>query len=207
MSDINIQTLDVEPRGCGLRQQGGFYLIGDLSDETTTFFPKSLQCGCGLDIIRPSRSAQHFYPGRIWPSVTIKGPSNELGIAFGKEEDGKDEKAWAVTIDVKNYPTPAKYFEEAKLMGISRRLNNGPMKGFELGKSKAFIIHSKAIRVGIEGPDVEGAVEGYKPGFVAVFTPSAIQYVCIGNESETYLKELVRKGITLVNVPNARPPK
>jgi len=204
MSDITITTLEVEPRGCGLRQQGGFYLIGDLSDETTTFFPKSLQCGCGLDIIRPSRSTQHFFPGRIWPSVTLERPANRLGIKFDK-----DEKAWAVTIDTKNYPTPSAYFEEAMRMGISRRLNNGMPKGFELGASKAFVIHSKAIRVGTENPDAGGedVVEGYKPGFVAVFTPKEIQYVCIGNESESYLKELIKKGITLVNVPNARPPK
>jgi len=93
-------------------------------------------------------------------------------------------------------------------MGISRRLNNGMPKGFVLGESWAWIIHSKAIRVGTEGgPGTEGAVEGYKPGFVAAFKPTAIQYVVIGNESEQYLKELIRKGITLVNVPNARPPK
>lgn len=203
MSDITITTIDVEPRGCGLRQQGGFYLIGDPPTETTRFFPKSLQCGCGLDVMRPSRSVQGFFPARIWPSLTIDGPANPL---FKFE---KDQKAWAVTIDVRNYPTPGAYFEEALRMGISRRLNNGMPKGFVLGESFAFIIHSKAIRVGIESPDAKGedVVDGYKPGFVACFKPTAIQYVVHGGESEAYLRSLVEKGITLVNVPGARPPK
>lgn len=197
MSDLIIETIDVAPRGCGLRQQGGFYMIGSSATAFNSFFPKPLQCACGLEIIRPSRSAQHFFPGRIWPSVTIEGPANRLGITFPA-----DEKAWALTIDVKNYPTPEEFFREAREMGISRRLNNGMPKGFEIGKSHAFIIHSKGmLSQGEDGKDV------YKPAFVGVFKPEAIQYVVSGSESAAYLKSLVDKGITLVNVPNARAPK
>ena len=203
MSDIIIETIEVEPRGCGLRQQGGFYLIGDMTSETSVFFPKKLECGCGMEVLRPSRSIQKFKPGKMWHSLQIEGPANRLGITF-KEDD----LAWACTIDKKNYKFPSDYFEEAQRMGISRRMNNGPLKQFKLGESWCFIIHDRAIRVGVEGADSDGAdAQGYKPGFIGCFKPTAIQYVVIGNESESFLREQIKKGVTLVNVPGARPPK
>jgi hypothetical protein len=194
MSDITITTIEVAPRKCGVRQQGGFYLIGDMSSETSVFFPKALECGCGMEVMRPSRSIQKFKPGKMWPSLRIEGPANRLRITF-KEDD----LAWAVTIDKKNYKMPSDYFDEADKQGISRRMNNGPLKQFKLGESWAFIIHDRAIPLGelntddIEIDEKTGKKEMYKAGFIGCFKPTAIQYVVIGDEKESYLQELIKK--------------
>lgn len=190
---MDIIDLDAPERGCGTRQQGGFYMVGDIPTATSNFFPRPLTCGCGIPFIRPSRGAQAFFPGNIWNSLTIDGPSNPY-ILFPR-----DKKAWAMTIDVANYPTPASYIDEGLRMGISRRLNNGLPKGFTVGEDFVFIIHGRAIPQG-EGKKPE-------PGFIFCFKPTAVQYVVIGNESPEYLRGLSQKGVTLVNVANARPPK
>lgn len=189
-----MEIIDIEApeRGCGTRQQGGFYMVGEIPTETTTFFPRSLRCECGIQFIRPSRGAQHFYPGQVWKCLSGDEAQNPY-IHFPE-----DKKCWALTIDVSSYPTPAHYIEEGLRMGISRRLNNGLPKGFKIGEDYAFIIHSKAMEMG------GGKVE---PGFIMCFKPTAVQYVVSGKESLTYLQSLADKGITLVNVPNSRPPK
>lgn len=189
---IEIQTIEVPARGCGLRQQGGFYATGDMPGITSNFFPKSLECACGLQIVRPSRSCQSLFPGKIWPSLTIAG--NSSGMCF----PDKNEKVWAVTVDTRGYPTPQDWINEGKTAGISRRLNNGLPKGFEIGKSVMFVIHGKAFN------NLDGT---YSPGFIASFVPKEIQYVVTGKEPESYLRSLAKKGITLVNVTNSRPPK
>lgn len=193
MSDIQIATIEVPERGCGFRKKGGFYMCHNGASIVTNFFPKPLTCGCGLQIIRPSRSTQSFLPGMIWKALQEEGPGNPF-VHFAA-----DTPAWAMTIDVKNYPTPSEYLGEAAKMGISRRLNNGMPKGFVIGEHWVFLIHGKAIRQGVEGP---GAKSEWAPGFIAAFKPE-IQYVVAGNESKDYLMSLQKKGITLVNVPNA----
>ena len=190
MNDITIETMFVPERGCGLRQKGGFYVTGDMPEATSGWFPQPLDCPCGFPIVKPSRSVQALFPGKIWKGMQQAGHESRLLFA-------KDEKAWACTVDLRGYPTPEDYIKEGLSAGISRRLNNGLPKGFVIGESRMFIIHGKAIKEGRE----------YKPGFIACFMPKRIEYVVIGNESKEYLSGLAKKGITLVNVTNARPAK
>lgn len=187
---MEIQTVEVQTRNCGTRQQGGYYFVGDIPLEAHSFFPKPLTCACGHRVIRPSRSAQAFYPGELWKR--LQDEDNPF-IHFPE-----DKKAWAMTIDVRNYPTVFSYINEGQNQGISRRLNNGLPKGFKVGEDKVFLIHQKAWK---------GKAGELEPGFFMVFTPKECQYVCHGEETPQFIEELRRKGITPINVPGSRPPK
>lgn len=187
---MEIQTIDVPTRNCGTRQQGGYYFVGDVPTTQSNFFPKPLTCSCGHRIVRPSRSAQSFFPGELWKNL------QEEDNPFFHFPEGK--KAWAMTIDLRNYPTVHSFLVEGQNMGISRRLNNGLPKGFKVGEDSVFLIHQKAWKG-------DGGIP--EPGFFMVFTPKACQYVCTGEESKEFLADLVRRNITPVNVPGSRPPK
>lgn len=188
MSEINIQTIEVPVRGCGFRKKGGFYLVGDMPSFGSSWFPAGLKCPCGHQFMKPSRSVQGLIPASFWPDLA---EPTTVGPRFKK-----DERAWAVTIDGRGYPTPESWIEEGKTDGISRRLNNGWPKGFKLGESRVFVIHGKAMQ--------DGKGKMTEPGVIACFRPTAIQYVVRGDEKQAHLQQLQDRGITLVNVPNAK---
>ena len=184
-----IIEIEAPQRGCGTRQQEGYYMVGDFAPDTFGFFPRKLDCSCGFRVVRPSRSTQGFAAGKFWPELQ-KEPNKLITIAA-------DQKCWAMTIDSRGYPDPSKYIDEAKRLGISRRLNNGVPKGFTIGEDVIFIIHSRVFKNG----------EKYDPGFIGFFKPKQIQYVVSGRESEHQLTQIASRGVTLVSVSNSRLPK
>ena len=184
-----ILEIEAPQRGCGTRQQEGYYMVGDFTPDAMSFFPRKLDCSCGFRVVRPSRSTQGFWPGKFWPELNTE-PNNLITIQ-------KDQKCWAMTIDTRGYSTPKAYIDEAARLGISRRLNNGLPKGFEIGKDVVFIIHSKVYKYG----------DKYEPGFIGFFKPKEIQYVVSGRESEQKLRQIAAKKIVLVSVNNSRLPK
>ena len=83
------------------------------------------------------------------------------------------------------YPTPEHFIKEARVQGISRRINGVP-EGFVLGETTIVLGHPKAY-------------DG-EPGFFAAYKPERIEYIVKGDESEDDLQKMVERGFELVKV-------
>jgi hypothetical protein len=94
----------------------------------------------------------------------------------------------------KFYKTPQDWTREARAQGVSRRISTVP-NDFVVGETWVLMAHPKAIK----GTDADGAVV-YRPGIFQAFTPTAIEYVVKGDESEEELTRKIKRGITLVRI-------
>lgn len=84
------------------------------------------------------------------------------------------------------YPTPQSFVDEAKKMGVSKRVPGFPI-GIVKGKTRIFLVHNKAIEV--------TTAEGIKfiPGVFAHFTVRGIAHVVAPGTDIT--EELAKRGV------------
>lgn len=122
------------------------------------------------------------------------------------------EKCGLLWIGQVYYKNPSDWTNEARLLGVSRRISTVP-KGFEVGKTLVLVAHQnfseKACEctVGVVDatPDPKcGKCHGTgKVNLAAVFhafTPTRIEYVLKGTETEEELDRLEKRGLTLVKL-------
>lgn len=194
---MQVTEIQIKERACGKRIPGGLYFVGGIpEDDMNGWLPRRLRCGCGIPFLKFSRNVQKIEPHDFFPELR---PESEDRRKFASFEDG--EVAWVVSIGAKNYPTVESYIAEAKEQGISRYVKEMP-RGFKVGESWVFLLHPNTFDRKVVVGEGENAKEKTvkEPGIIAVFKPKALQYVCKGNESEAFLKELIEKGVTPVNV-------
>lgn len=192
-----IQDITIGVRGCGVRTEGGLYLVGDPELEPNSWFPRHLKQECphcgfhGPTVLKPSRNIQSFFPAITFPELeegqhtrwvdhcTHRGI--EVREPFATFE--KTEEAFAQTVDTSGYPSPSDYIAEVQKQGYSRRIQALPHR-FVPGKTRIFLIHKRAI----DAPIGRG---GYEPGVIASFVPKAVQYVTFG--WETFAEQTIAK--------------
>lgn len=186
-------------RGCGYRVAGGLYLVAPALAESCSRLPHATHacptCGAG---IHPARGWTWIVPlhliGLRMHEPRAHSMRCPLGMP-GMDPGQQGIRAGLLWIGESFYPTPASFLEEAAAMGVSRRISKVP-RDWKPG-TYVFLGHRKAImptRVSM-GEPVE-----YEPGIVAVFRPTAIEYVVKGDETEEELAALERRGIEPVRV-------
>jgi hypothetical protein len=213
-------------RGCGFRKPGGMYLVADGPNARCGKLPfelkpcetcETLGLTCALTQSRgwtwieadalfatvtcPDRP----YPGGSCPAAGGIGRAGLLWIGAGA-----------------GYPEPGDWTAEAQRMGVSRRIPPRLPKGFELGKTWAFVAHprvfvdpcGKCVGKGKTGhfteqeewvaedcPQCEGEGRHYRAGIFHAFRPKAIEYVVDEKrDTDKKLKSLAKRGVTLVRV-------
>ena len=126
-------------RGCGFRKVGGLYLMGDKGGRPCGRMPLPLEvcpaCGEG---IKQSRGWTWIDPSKLFKGTECARP---LHLAFvdlvlpGRPEScascplhnlGEWERAGLLWIGSGFYPTPQHFMEEAKELGISKRISGVP---------------------------------------------------------------------------------
>lgn len=206
---IQVQERIEDLRGCGWRKPGGIYLVGPPTGQDCCKLPLELTvcptCGHGIHPARgwtwveANKLFQSEVEGcrahdrKLWAEVTLRpcplSNPNKLG------------KAGLLWVGEAFYKTPADFLDEARRMGLSRRIHSVP-KGFRLGETWVLLAHRKAIpeTVPVRG-GLPGAMETvWKPGIFSLFRPTALEYVVKGDETELELEHLAMRGLTPVVV-------
>jgi hypothetical protein len=103
-------------------------------------------------------------------------------------------KALLIWIGAKYYGTPDHFLDEARRMGISRRVKAIP-RGFKLGETQVFFAHPNCAF-----PTADGRVE-YGPGVFAMVVPTSFELIVTDNPTPKQKKRLEDTRITPVVVP------
>ena len=195
---MNIKTVYENKRGCGFRKPGGIYLRTDGLSKECGLLPVPLEtcsrCGGG---IKPSR-------GFTWIDADLAIGSGDCKTYKSNPDHCMDCKINTISgrcgliwIGEKYYPSPQKFLNECKSMGLSRRIKTVP-NGFKVGTTPIFVAHRKVILRNTEG---QTHIEGdFIPGIFQMFIPDRIEYVVKGTETEDELNNLVKRGFDLVDV-------
>lgn len=183
-------------RGCGFRKAGGLYIVCDGLGEACERLPIPIKpcvvCGEQIKQTRSFQWAQTaFLLSRANPCMQYEncGRCVICNPELLKSEDGKVGFIW---IGEQFYPTAQDWFKEAKEQGISRRIAALP-KGFRIGETWVFAAHPKALVMALGEPE---------PAVVHVFKPNRIELIVTPSmKQEEWVQEYVKKGVTLVEVP------
>lgn len=216
-----MQTYVEGARGCGYRKPGGLYLVsGELSEKCDRLpFEVSVCPTCG-EGIKPARGWTWVDGEKLIPPVVHGSDHHNLVCPLSPVEgtEGDDVpqsrlgRCGLLWIGVQHYPTAQDFMQEARRMGVSRRIHNVP-RDFGVGETWVLLGHAKTItkqceQCDFDDPDEECPIcEGrgffYAPGIVTAFRPTAIEYVVKGDETEEELEQMVKRGLTPVKVVKA----
>jgi len=238
---MKYQTRHTRKRGCGYRKGGGLYMVTGGAVRECGLFPIPIErcptCGGGL---KQARSFAWFNPHPFLEGRTREqDDGTEVCVGPHPGHCAGCWGAWSnreglLWIGAAYYDKPEDWLREAADMGVSRRISAVPTD-FEIGEHWILAAHPKAIRVKCEDCQGQGEVEHYgardevvgrercetcsgsgtidrRPGLIAAFKPTAIEYVLTEAEKrildgEPYLdgstwkrlERLVKKGVTLVH--------
>lgn len=126
-------------------------------------------------------------------------------------DENLPETAGLVWVGGKFYPNSDSFMEEARRMGISRRIPAVP-NGFVAGETWVLLAHRECIKTAKppaeQKPD-DDEMFNYQAGIFTMFKPTAIEYVCHGTETDAELDGIRARGLkpVLVMNPDAPPPK
>lgn len=211
-----------EERGCGFRKVGGLYLEGEYLSLPCDRLPLALEtcpvCGGGIKV---GRGFTEINPLRLWGIHTPCSDSHRPCIVCDPGED----PAYIMLVGEGYYKSPGDFAQEAKLMGISKRIPFVP-KNMIVGKTVVYLAHHKAVEVREapalqynmgEIPDWTGPprlldAETVKKatGIFSAFIPQRIVQIVKesalnGPAGEKLREDLAKRGITPVPVPDDDP--
>lgn len=195
-------TVRVESvRGCGYRKEGGIYMVGKAPSFSCGALPIPVHtcptCGCG---IKPAR-------GFTWVNIRLLAgalpvctaePSQHSLCPLGLIMDGGQlDRCGLLWVGSKFYKNPEDILREAQEdnRGFSRRIPAVP-NDFIVGKHWIALGHREAI----VSPFKWGEEPEYTPGIFSIFKPTAIEYICTGEESEEEIDRLLERGLTPIAV-------
>jgi hypothetical protein len=217
------------PRGCGYRQPKGLYVVGGALGKACGKLPHKLdRCPTCDHGIKPSRGWTWVNPANIFKPGVCKLAVNEVvgSVEEGRPAAASElfcsgcvlvdppEKAGLLWIGEKFYPTPSDWLDEARRMGASRRIQSVP-KDFVMGETIILVAHRKGVVIdcpdceseqdlpaGIEPCETcEGGIKTIYAGAIfSAFTPTAVEYIVKGDETEEELERLEKRGLSLVKV-------
>jgi len=156
-------------RGCGYRKVNALYIVGEYISSPCDRMPFPLTvcpvCGQGIKV---SRAFTEINPLKLWGShdsalEQMLYPNYQAAreaVDQGKDQcqdrirpchlcDPQDQPAYIMLVGAGAYKTPFDFLDEAKRMGISKRIPFIP-KGLELGKTVLYLAHPKACEVMVE---------------------------------------------------------
>lgn len=189
----------VEPiRGCGYRKVGGLYLVGGYLDLPCDRLPMPLPAcpTCG-HAVKLTRTFTEFNPYRLM------GIHNDCqdGVRPCLVCDPPDDIAFAMRVGARYY-TPQSFLEEARAMGISKRIPWLP-KNLILGTTIVYLAHKKTIVAEKEDPNDK---DTYLPGSFAAFIPKQVDKIMWQSGAEALTdkdkEQLAKRGINPVAIPD-----
>jgi hypothetical protein len=117
--------------------------------------------------------------------------------SFREENEENIGRSMLIWVSPDNYPTPEDFLNEAGNMGISRRISGDQIpRGLIVGKTWIFLAHREVV---FEHPEGETKTA---PGVFHAFVPEMVEYVVKGSETDAEIANLVKRGITPVQVFN-----
>jgi len=210
--------MSIEPvRGCGYRKINALYLVGDYTHhETCDRMPFALTicpvCGQGLKV---GRGFTQINPHRLWGiHQDCKDKIRPCHLC-----DPQDKAAYIMRVGEKYYKTPYDFLDEARRMGISKRIPFIP-KGLELGKTVIYLAHPKACEVKEpaalqEAMAIVEEAQTTQPrlletekvskalGIFCAFIPKRVEKLIWQNQATPEeLERLEKRGIKPVIIPN-----
>lgn len=204
---MSIRVSEESARGCGYRKGGGLYLVADKPNLSCGKLPRGLErCPTCDHGIKPSRGWTWIDACELMSKVRCgaRVPTEKAHRALCEicplaEWNFQNlTKSGLLWIGEKYYATPEAYLNEARAMGLSRRIQSVP-RGFEVGKTWVLLAHRKAVSSFMEAPG-EGFMEVLVPGIFSVFQPTHVEYIVKGTETEEELSAKEARGLSLVKV-------
>jgi len=179
-------------RGCGYRKIGALYLVTDGPGRACDRLPFPL-------VVCPTCSAGFKHSlGFTWV---------DTDRLFGRHEGCQETptcplcepavgRAGLLWVGARFYPSVVNFQEEAREMGVSRRIQTIP-HGFKLGTTWILLAHPRAIEG--DGPS--------RPGIFMLFRPTRIEMLVTDSQSRDreFTDRLEGRGITPVVVPDGDP--
>lgn len=203
-------------RGCGFRKVGGMYLCGEYISSPCDRMPFPLTtcpvCGQGIKV---GRGFTEINPYRLW------GIHQDCADRLRPCHvcDPQDEPAYIMLVGAGNYKMPQDFLDEARQMGISKRIPFIP-KDLELGKTVVYLAHPQACKVKLpvmaqqisrilqgEESDQPRLLETEKVekalGIFTAFIPQRVEKLIWDSEyTDKKREEAEKRGITLVQIPD-----
>lgn len=206
-------------RGCGYRRVGGLYLCGNYIGVSCDRLPYPLEtcpvCGGGIKVSRGFTKINPLHLFGIHHDCT-----DTLRPCFVC--DPKDEPAFIMGVGERFYKTPAEFMEEARQLGVSKRIPFIP-KEMQLGKTVVYLAHPKACEA-TETPALQCSMNlgqdngDSKPrlldaekrkkvmGIFTAFIPQRVEKLIWESEAtEEELEKLRKRGITPVIIKDGDP--
>lgn len=123
-------------------------------------------------------------------------------------DENLPERAGLVWVGGKFYPNADSFMEEARRMGISRRIPAVP-KDFVAGQTWVLLAHRECIKTAKppaeQKPD-DDEMFNYQAGIFTMFQPTAVEYVCHGTETNDEIAAICARGLKPVLVMNPGAP-
>lgn len=181
---MQVEILFEAARWCGYRGPAkngvGIYLIGAGDFQPCERLPFPLEiCACCGSGIKSARGFTWINPATLFDpwtgkpeccevmGKTIPGLAHDHASCYMCNPMGvAGEAAGLLWVGMENYKTSRLFMEEARVMGISRKIGAFP-QGFELGKHVVYLAHRKThIRNNAETGQqewVQGVFTAFKP--------------------------------------------
>jgi hypothetical protein len=188
---MNIKTVVDSKRGCGWRKPGGLYLRSEGLMSACGRLPLDLErCPCCGGGVKPTRSWTWVNPVLLLKGRKCEGGSEGRCLLCPLGANRMPTKAGLLWIGGSYYEKPEDWIAEAAKQGVSRRITAVP-KGFKAGETLVLAAHRKHHQ----------AADGtWVPAVFHAFTPTALEYVVKGDETDEKLEALVKRGVTPVKV-------
>ncbi|MBA7599857.1 hypothetical protein ES703_06902 [subsurface metagenome] len=183
------KTSSEPKRGCGFRQVGKLYLIGEGVGFKCPSLPLPFDececCGYTPSFYRDFQWIRKAYIKHI-RRPTGQACQPECPICYGVNDQLEYGLMWVG----RKFYTPEEFIAEDKTMGICKAIKQIP-KGLVLGKTWIVVAHPQAVETHEEPA----------PGVFYAFIPTRIEMLVYESQATPeYLQELEAKGITPIIV-------
>jgi hypothetical protein len=188
-------------RGCGYRRAGGLYLVSDGLSEPCDRLPiPVVPCPCCGERIKQVRGFQWVtrdYALKGAKPCTGEGVHSHRSCVVCTPDLMSQERYGLIWVGEAFYPTMDDWAKEAMKLGVSKRVNAIP-KGVEIGVTWVLVAHPK----GVMNPTSTGEDDEFAPAICSAFRVKRIELIVTPSmKKEKWVKDLVKKGVTLVEVP------
>jgi len=186
-------------RGCGFRQVGKLYLIGEGTEFICPSLPLPLD-PCGICGYVPAQYRDFMWVQKgYFKALKLEHPTGQAckptcPVCYPSQNT--QDRYGLMWVGQKFY-TPESFIAEDKSMGICKAIKQKP-KGLVLGESWVLLAHPQAIT--FEDMAEPGEISS-RPGVFYAFIPTRIEVLIYKSQAKPeYLSELEAKGITPVVV-------
>lgn len=195
-------------RGCGYRKKGGLYLMGGIEFSGCCKLAAPLHscptCGNGIKFSRGfTWISTGLFPGRCRQYENQpKDITSQYCIL-----SNTDARIGLMWVGEKFYNTPQAFMNEARVMGVSKRIAQLP-KDCKVGETWIALAHRKCSRIVYAPDDIEAFKEAmknpqYSPAVFMIFKLTGVQYVVNGDETAEELQRMEKRNIDLVTITRA----